>query len=39
MEVKQRRDSYGGAVWSMSSAHYRDSLAVACEDGAVKLFR
>lgn len=39
LAVKRRVESFGGAVWGMAVAHFRDTLAVACEDGSVKLFR
>ena len=35
---KRSVDSYGGAVWSLALNDAGTSLAVACEDGAVRLF-
>ena len=31
-------DSYGGAVWDMAFCDATDTLAIACEDGCVRLF-
>jgi hypothetical protein len=39
LRVKNVRDSYGGPVWCLAHALEKDTLAVGCEDGTVKLFR
>ncbi|CAM9757783.1 unnamed protein product [Chrysoparadoxa australica] len=38
LELKNVRDSYGGAAWCMASHPVASTLAVGCEDGKAKLF-
>lgn len=38
VSIKNIRDSYGGAAWSLASTGRAPILAVGCEDGAARLF-
>eukprot|EP01038_Epipyxis_sp_PR26KG_P007325 gene7325-9981_t len=38
LKIKNIRDSYGGAIWGMTSSPRSSLLAIACEDGVVRLF-
>ena len=38
LAFKNESDSYGGAVWSMALKPNDSILALACEDGSIRLF-